>query len=144
MHSIIKNKFRSSCHGAVVNESVWEPWDCGFDPWPFSVGWGSGVSVSCGVIHRRGSDPVLLWLWHRLVATASIRPLAWEPPYAVGAALQKAKKTKNQFNYVTISSVIHYVLLAHYCLSLHLSRYSETTVIMSLTSQHGRKLLWKT
>ena len=35
---------------------------------------------------------MLLWLWRRLVATALIRPLAWEPPYAVGAALEKAKK----------------------------------------------------
>ena len=29
-----------------------------------------------------GSDPVLLWLWCKLVATALIRPLNWEPPYA--------------------------------------------------------------
>ena len=38
---------------------------------------------------------MLLWLWHRLAATALIRPLAWEPPYAVGAAL-KRQKTKNK------------------------------------------------
>ena len=29
----------------------------------------------------------MLWLWHRPAATASIRPLAWEFPYAVGVAL---------------------------------------------------------
>ena len=34
-------------------------------------------------------DLALLWLWHSLVATASIRPLAWEPPYAAGVALEK-------------------------------------------------------
>ena len=34
-------------------------------------------------------DPVLLWLWCRLAATALIRPLAWEPPYAVGVALKR-------------------------------------------------------
>ena len=28
-------------------------------------------------------------LWHRLVATALIQPVAWEPPYAVGSALKK-------------------------------------------------------
>ena len=51
--------------------------------------------MSCGVGRRRGSDPTLLWLWHRPVATAPIRLLAWEPPYAVGAALEKTKtKTK--------------------------------------------------
>ena len=33
-------------------------------------------------------------LWHRPAATAPIRPLAWEPPYAVGEALQKQHKSK--------------------------------------------------
>ena len=54
--------------------------------------------MSCGVGCRCGSDHVLLWLWHKLVATAPIRPLAWEPPYVTGAAQEMAKKqnkTKN-------------------------------------------------
>ena len=55
------------------------------------LGKGSGVAVSCGVGCRYGSDPELLWLWHRPVATAPIRPLAWEPPYAAGVALEKTK-----------------------------------------------------
>ena len=46
--------------------------------------------MSCGVGCRRGSDPELLWLWRRPVATALIRPLAWEPPYAAGAAQEIA------------------------------------------------------
>ena len=50
--------------------------------------------MSCGVGHRLGLDPVLLWLWHRLAAAALIRPLAWEPPYALGAALKRPKKKK--------------------------------------------------
>ena len=33
-------------------------------------------------------DLALLWLWCRTAATAPIGPLAWEPPYAVGAALK--------------------------------------------------------
>ena len=43
-------------------------------------------------------DLVLLWLWQRLVAAALIRPLAWEPLYAEGAALTSQKKiqTKNK------------------------------------------------
>ena len=45
--------------------------------------------MSCGVGHRRGSDPVLLWLWCRPAAVAPIGPPAWEPPYAAGAALKK-------------------------------------------------------
>ena len=48
--------------------------------------------MSCGVVCRHGLDPALLWLWCRLAATAPIRPLAWEPPYAVGGALEKAKR----------------------------------------------------
>ena len=36
-------------------------------------------------------DVVLLWLWCRLVATALIQCLAWEPPEATGAALKRQK-----------------------------------------------------
>ena len=50
--------------------------------------------MSCGVSHRCGSE--LAWLWRRPGATAQIQPLAWEPPYAVGAAVKKKKKTKKK------------------------------------------------
>ena len=50
--------------------------------------------MSCGVDHGRGLDPELLWLWRRPVAAAPIRPLAREPPHAVGAALKKKKRKK--------------------------------------------------
>ena len=39
---------------------------------------------------QRVKDPAMLWC--RLAATAQIRPLAWKPPYATGAALEKTKK----------------------------------------------------
>ena len=42
--------------------------------------------MSCDVGHRCGSDLALLWLWYRPAATAPIRPLAWEPPYAMSVA----------------------------------------------------------
>ena len=45
--------------------------------------------MSYGVGRRCGSDLVLLW--HRLVAIALIRSLAWEPPYATGVALKRQK-----------------------------------------------------
>ena len=32
-------------------------------------------------------DLVLLWLWCGPAATALIKPLAWEPPYAMGVAI---------------------------------------------------------
>ena len=58
--------------------------------------------VSCGVGRRRGSDPELLWLLHRLAAAAPIEPLAWELPCATGAALksktnQQTKPTMHYF-----------------------------------------------
>ena len=43
--------------------------------------------MSCSLGCRLGLDPTLLWLWHRLAATALIRPQAWKPPYTKGAAL---------------------------------------------------------
>ena len=52
--------------------------------------------MSCGVDSSHGSDPVLLWLWCRLAATAPICPLAWEPPYAMGAGLKSKKKKRKQ------------------------------------------------
>ena len=49
------------------------------------------VAMSCGVGHGCGSDPVLLWLWCRPAAVVLIGLLAWEPPYATGAALKREK-----------------------------------------------------
>ena len=45
--------------------------------------------MSCGINQRHGLDLALLWLWCRLEATALIQPLAWELPFAMGAALKK-------------------------------------------------------
>ena len=50
--------------------------------------------MSCGVSRRHGSDPALLWLWYRPAAVALTGPLAWESPYAVGAALKSKRKKK--------------------------------------------------
>jgi len=44
----------------------------------------SGIAVSYGVGRRLASDPMLLWLWCRLAATAPIRPLVWELPKITG------------------------------------------------------------
>ena len=48
--------------------------------------------MSCGVGGKGGSDLALLWLWCRPAAVVSIGPLAWDPPYAMGAAQKKKKK----------------------------------------------------
>ena len=52
--------------------------------------------MSCGVGQRRSSDLALLWLWCRSAATALIRSLAWEFPYATGVALKRQKKKKKK------------------------------------------------
>ena len=49
-------------------------------------------AMSCGVGRRCDSDLALLWLWHRLAATAPIQPLAWELPYVTSAALKRERE----------------------------------------------------
>ena len=61
--------------------------------------------MSCGVGHKCGLDPALLCLWRRTVATALIRPLAWEPPYAVGVALKRLKTKQNKTKHPTKTGV---------------------------------------
>ena len=56
--------------------------------------------MNCGVGCRYVLDPQLLWLWCKLAAVAPIRPLAWELPYAAGAALKSKRKKK----------IVHYEL----------------------------------
>ena len=41
-------------------------------------------------------DLALLWLWCRPAVVALIRPLAWELPYAMGAALKRQKDEKKK------------------------------------------------
>ena len=52
--------------------------------------------MSCGVGRRHSSDLALLWLWCRPAATPRIGPLAWELPYAMGAALKKKKEKEKE------------------------------------------------
>ena len=56
--------------------------------------------MSCGVGRRCSSDPELLWLCCRPVATALIGPLAWEPSYAMSAAPEKTKKKKKSLQII--------------------------------------------
>ena len=65
-------------------------------------------------------DLALLWLWHRPVATARIRPLAWEPPCAAEAALEKTKK---QSGTTQITSSWSQPWSHFFCVSPILSQY---------------------
>ena len=54
-------------------------------------------------------DLTLLWLWRRPATAALICPLAWEHPYAAGAALKekipKKKKKKTISSYKSLESM---------------------------------------
>jgi len=50
--------------------------------------------MSCDIV--RNTVTALLWLWCRPAAAAPIRPLAWEPPYAVSTALKRKKRKKKK------------------------------------------------
>ena len=41
-----------------------------------------------------------------LAATALIRPLTWEPPYTLGAALEKIKKKKKRIQLQRLGSLV--------------------------------------
>ena len=66
--------------------------------------------MSFRVVCRHGLDLALLWLWHRLAAIAQIKPLAWELPYALGAALKRQKKKKKGIKSPLDNKVLEFLL----------------------------------
>ena len=63
------------------------------------------VAASIPGFAQQVKDPVLLWLWRRLAATAPIRPLAWELSYVAGVALKRQKRKENiNYRYFSIST----------------------------------------
>ena len=71
--------------------------------------------MSCGAGHRCGLEPTLLRLWYMLAAAASIRPLAWEFPYAASMALKIPKQNKTKNPWLLISA-LHFLNLPWYLL----------------------------
>ena len=65
---------------------------------------------------------MLLWLWHRLAATALIRSLAWEPPYAASVALKRQKI--NQSGNCVIS-ILRFSLYSGSVSNSHLSSHNH-------------------
>ena len=92
--TLIGSRAGSSHCGAEETNSTRNHEFAGIDPLPHPVGWGSGIAVSCNVGHRRGLNPELLWCRSAFVAPSW--PLAWEGPYASGAALKSRKKKKKK------------------------------------------------
>ena len=51
--------------------------------------------MSCSIGPRCGLDLVWMWLWLWCRQAAPIHLLAWEPPYATGAAKKQKEKKKD-------------------------------------------------
>ena len=72
--------------------------------------------MSCRVGCRHRLHLMLLWLRCRPAAVALIRPLAWEPPYAMGAALEKAKRQKKKklfyMNFLMIKTIAFHLIFS--------------------------------
>ena len=109
--SPIRQEYGSSRCGSVVNETNYCPLGRGFDLWPCSVVWGSGVAVSCGVGCRCGLVPALLWLWCRPAAIDLIQLLVWESPsYAMGAALKRQDSSAKKRERIWTTSNLFYLI----------------------------------
>ena len=81
---------------------------------------------------RCSSDPVLLWLWHRPAATAPIRPLAWELPCAMGAALKKTKDGKKKKHSATAVQIQTFSTLYENKTKIRYIQIDEISVISVL------------
>jgi len=81
--------------------------------------------MSCSVGRRCSSDLSFMWLWHRPATAARIQPLAWELPYASGAAL----KRKNIYQPQIVEPDWHP--------DLYVSIYTNTTQYIVLCTQRG-------
>ena len=94
-----KNTVKSSHRGSAVTNLTSIHEEAGSIPGLALWVKRSGIAVSCGIGHRCLLDLVLLWLWCRPVATATIWPVGWELPCAKGAApktWRKRQKNKNK------------------------------------------------
>ena len=93
--------------------------------------------MSGGVGVRLSLDPVLLLLWYRPAAVASILSLAWERPYAVSAASKSKKKKKYNVKCLFFSYVVKYAVVGRKELFAGKRSLQEALSVLSLTLQQA-------
>ena len=71
----------------------------------------------------------MLWLWRRPAATAPIRPLAWEHPYATGVAL-KRQKTHTQKKVWYIYTMEYYSAIKRNKITAFATIWMDLEIIM--------------
>ena len=104
--------------------------------------------MSCDAGRRRGLDPALLWLWlwHRPAAIAPITSLAWEPPHAASAALEKGRKLKKflikknssnikEIHLYYLSCNFFYVFFFADVMTLHMVGFLMQTLLIFMRSR---------
>ena len=98
---------------------------------------------------QRVKDLALLWLWGRMTSVALMRPLAWEPPYAAGAALKKRQKKKKKRRIYWSFERLHEALCKHisethlsFWLPLPSVFYSGRFSSLSVCFLKGEQLPW--
>ena len=98
----LKMMSRSSCCGLAVMSLTCIYKDEGSIPGITQWVKDPVLPMSCDVGCRQGSDLVLLWLWHGPEPIALFWFLAWELPYAAGAALKRKKKERRKISSLII------------------------------------------
>ena len=96
------------------------------------------VAGSIPALAQWVKEPALLWLRCRPTATAPIQTLAWEPPYAPGAALEKTIQ-QQQTIYFNSSKQITYILnLIYFLVFLKKGQFTREHKLVQLTpEQHS-------
>ena len=87
----------------------------------------------------------MLWLWCRPVATALIRSLTWEPPYATGVALKRKKKKKERkkekqrYYYNVRCLIFRFVIIEHYSKKKKVFQEAQNKRCNFLKSSYSRQ-----
>ena len=87
--------------------------------------------MTCGVGCRCGLDPELLWLRHRLAATALIRPLAWDLPYATVVALKRQQQQQQIREGKFPNSLNAIELLSYLCSPKHFVYTANIVIVIT-------------